>query len=222
MKNKRVFLGRNYHRLPPLDLLAVQKESWEKFLAQDLAQGLANISPVVDQSGNWELSFENVYISDPVRSEKEARRRNLSYTVAVETEASLLYKPTGQSWQKRVYLFDLPQMTARGTFIINGVERCLVSQITRAPGVYFTQEVDKRTSRLLSQAEIRPLFGSWLEFLVAPNETIWMRIDRRRKLPVTLLLRGLGIESDEELIHEFSDFLIPTIEADNTKTRQRR
>ena len=220
MKNKRVFLGRNYHRLPPLDLLAVQKESWEKFLAQDLARGLANISPVVDQSGNWELSFDNVYISEPLRSEKEARRRNLSYTVAVETEASLLYKPTSQSWQKRVYLFDLPQMTARGTFIINGVERCLVSQVTRAPGVYFTQEVDKRTSRLLSQAEIRPLFGSWLEFLVAPNETIWMRIDRRRKLPVTLLLRGLGIESDEELIHEFSDFLIPTIEADNTKTRQ--
>ena len=98
MKNKRVFLGRNYHRLPPLDLLAVQRESWEKFLAQGLARGLANISPVVDQSGNWELSFENVYISEPLRSER-TRRRNL-YTVAVETEASLLYKPTNQSWQK--------------------------------------------------------------------------------------------------------------------------
>jgi len=219
-KKGRIFLGRKYSNLPPLDLLAIQKESWQQFLDKEIRKGLDSISPIKDRSGKkWQLTLGEYYISPPNLLIEEAIKKRLSYTVSVEIDVVLTYKPNGRTWSKRVYLFDLPQMTPRGTFIINGVERAIVTQITRAPGVYFTLEVDKRTSRAMARAEIRPLHGSWLELMVGSNDVISVRIDRRRKLPVTLFLRALGLTDDQKIINQFSDFIIPTLAADPTKTR---
>jgi len=219
-KKRRFFLGRKYSALPSLDLLAIQKESWQQFLDKGIRKGLDSISPIEDRSGKkWQLTLGECYISSPTISIEEALKKRLSYNVPVEIDVALTHKLSGRIWSKKIYLFDLPQMTPRGTFIINGVERAIVIQITRAPGVYFSLEVDKRTGRAMAQAEIRPLYGSWLEFMVGNNDVISVRIDRRHKLPVTLFLRALGLIDDKEIIGQFSDFIIPTLAVDSAKTR---
>jgi len=220
-KKGRIFLGKKYSSLPKLDLLAIQKDSWRWFLEKGIKDGLQRVSPIEDQSGKrWELVIGDHYLTSPRQTLEEAIAKRQTFAVSVEADISLTYKPTGKTWQKRVYLFDLPQMTEEGTFIINGVERAIVTQITRAPGVYFTQEIDRRTSRALSQAEIRPLHGSWLEMLVDNNDVISLRIDRRRKMPVTLLLKALGMVDEKEIIERFSDYIVPTLNQDSTKSRE--
>jgi len=219
-KGNKVFLGKKYSKLPPLDLLAVQKRSWHDFLRKGIADGLKAISPIGDQTGErWQLTLGDYHISSANVAPQEAIRRGISYTVSVECDILLENLQTGRTWEKRVFLFDLPQMTQRGTFIINGVERCIVSQITRAPGVYFTQEVDKRTGKTLYGAEIRPLHGSWLEFLTSHNNVIFARIDRRRKFPVTVILKALGMNR-KEIVDRFGEAILPTLKEDITETKE--
>ncbi|MDD3679869.1 MAG: DNA-directed RNA polymerase subunit beta, partial [Candidatus Shapirobacteria bacterium] len=219
-EKQRVILGKKYSRLPKLDLLAVQRESWQKFLKDGIADGLKGISPVKDQTGErWQLILGDYHISSANVVPQEAIRRGISYSVSVECDITLKSLQTGRTWQKRTFLFDLPQMTQRGTFIINGVERCIVSQVTRSPGVYFTQNLDKRTGKILYEAEIRPLYGSWLEFVSNNNNVISARIDRRRKFTATLILKALGMTS-KEIIDRFGETIIPTLDSDTTETRQ--
>ncbi len=219
-KNNQVVLGKKYFKLPPLDLLAVQKDSWQEFLKDGIAEGLNGISPVKDQTGQrWQLDLGDYHISETNTTSQEAIRRGLSYTVSVDCDITLTSLQTGRTWQKRTFLFDLPQMTQRGTFIINGVERCIVSQVTRAPGVYFTDDVDKRTGKTLYEAEIRPLFGSWLEFVSNNDNVISARIDRRRKFSATVILKALGMSS-QEIVDQLGETIVPTLNNDTTETRQ--
>ncbi len=227
-KTQRVCWGKSYKNLPPLDLLAVQRESWEWFLNEGISRALAEISPINDFTGkNWELSFGRHSFGKERCSIIEALRKGLTYDKPLKVEAVLVNKKTGKETKKEVFLGDIPQMTSSCTFIINGVERGVVNQIVRSPGVFFTGEIDPVSGRMLYQAEIRPIHGSWLEFMVERNDTLTVRIDRRKKFPVTTLLRVFSLSTDEEILAAFEkeprevvNFLLNSLEKDPTKTQQ--
>ncbi|MGB9706808.1 MAG: DNA-directed RNA polymerase subunit beta [Microgenomates group bacterium] len=227
-KGQRICWGKISKNLPPLDLLAIQRESWEWFLTEGISEALAEISPINDFTGkNWELSFGNHSFGKERCSISDALRKGLTYDRPLKVEAVLVNKKTGKESRKEVFLGDIPQMTPACTFIINGIERGVVNQIVRSPGVFFTGEIDPPTGRMLYKAEIRPVHGSWLEFMVIRNDTVVVRIDRRRKFPATILLRIFGFSTDEEILAAFANqpkevinFLLNTLEKDPTKTQQ--
>lgn len=220
-KTQRIFWGRQHPHLPPLDLIQVQGESWHWFLQEGIGICFQAISPVEDFTGkNWRLDFGDYLLGKPKLNPSQAQKKGLSYTLPLRINTQLTNKQTGKTVKQVVFLADLPRMTPHGTFIINGIERCVVNQIVRSPGVYFTTTLDPTTGKTLAQAEIRPIRGSWLEFFVGRNEVISVRIDRRRKFAATTLLRAAGISEDEQLIKTFGDFISPTLESDSTKTSQ--
>jgi len=224
----RVCWGKTYDVLPPLDLIAVQKESWEWFKKEGLGEALKEISPIEDFAGkNWQLELLDYSLSEPVRSIKEAREKGLSYERSLKVRAKLINKQTGKEVEQEVFMGDIPEMTPRGTFIINGIERCVINQLVRAPGVYFSGEIDPHTGKTLYTAEIRPIKGSWLEFFIAKNDVVSVRVDRRRKFPATVLLRAFGFSTDEEIYNVFSNLdergrslIEKTIKFDPTKTKE--
>lgn len=226
--SKRLYWGKNYKTLPPLDLLAVQKESYQWFLSEGITEALQEISPIRDFTGkNWELSFGKHALGKPKYTSQEAIRKGVTFDCPLKVEATLINKKTGKKSKKEVFLGDIPQMTEVGTFIINGVVRCVVNQLIRSPGVFFSGEIDRVTGRMLYTAELRPLHGSWLEFMVNRNDVVSIRIDRRRKFSVTTLLRVFGLSTDEEILAAFAeqqkegrDFLVATLEKDPTKTKE--
>jgi DNA-directed RNA polymerase subunit beta len=226
--NSRVFLGKKFPNLPPLDLTAVQKESWQNFLEQGVKEAINEISEIEDFTGkNWLLELEEHKFSPPKLTPTEAKRKGLTYESSLSVKASLTNKQTGKKITQEVFLGEIPQMTLEGTFVVNGIERVVVNQIVRSPGVFFTGDIDPVTGRMLYMAEIRPIRGSWLEFFVSRNDVISVRIDRRRKFPVTTLIRAVGLASDEELFKAFSEvekkersFIAATIEKDPTKTKE--
>lgn len=218
-KSQRISWGSEYPHLQPLDLTSVQRESWQWFLEEGISNCFQSISPVEDFTGkNWTLEFGDYLLGKPKMTPSEAKEKGLSYTAPLKINARLINKQTGKTSKQTVFLTDLPWMTFQGTFIINGIERCVVNQIVRSPGVYFTAAVDQATGKMLAQAEIRPIRGSWLEFFVGRDEAVSVRIDRRRKFAVSTLLRAAGVTKDEELIKVFGDFITPTLENDSTKT----
>lgn len=225
-KAERIYWGKTYKNLPPLDLLAVQRDSFQWFLTEGIFQALAEVSPIVDFTGkNWELYFGSHTFGKEKITITEALRKGLTYDRPLKVQTVLGNKKTGKENKKEVFLGDIPQMTPNGTFIINGIERGVVNQIVRSPGVFFTGEVDPATGRMLYNAEIRPIHGSWLEFMVGRNDVITVRIDRRRKFPVTTLLRAFGLSTDEEILNAFPEtsgqnFLLTTLEKDSTKTQE--
>lgn len=225
--SERIYWGNTDANLPTLDLIAVQKESYYWFIKQGIAELLAEISPVEDFTGkNWILSFGNHSFESPRYSPEECLAKGLTFDSPLKVETYLTNKQTGKQVRQEVFLGDIPSMTENGTFIINGVERCIVNQLVRSPGVYFTGDTDPITGKLIYTGEVRPLFGSWLDFSMTRNDLLTVRIDRRRKYAVTTLLRALGISSDEEILSVFSDtekkvpYLTKTIEKDPTKTRE--
>ncbi len=228
IKKERIYWGKSYKKLPSLDLLAVQRESYEWFLNEGIAQAIAEISPITDFTGkNWEIHFGKHSFGKDRCSISEAIRKGLSFDRPLKVEAVLLNKRTGRQNKKEVFFGDIPQMTETATFIINGIERGVVNQIIRSPGVFFSGEVDPVTGRMLYGAELRPVHGSWLEFMVGRNDVILVRIDRRRKFPVTTLLRVFGLSTDEEILAALSgeqkegqNFTLATLEKDSTKNQQ--
>ncbi|MDP3998826.1 MAG: DNA-directed RNA polymerase subunit beta [bacterium] len=219
--------GREYSLLPSLDLTHLQKEAYQEFLEKGIADTLSEISPLEDFTGrNWALTFGEHSIGQPRLTPQEARDKGLTYDISLKVEVVLTNKQTGENIKQEVFLADLPKMTDDGTFIINGIERCVVNQIVRSPGAYFTGTIDMTTGRTLYTAEIRPLRGSWLEFSVTRGDVLIARIDRRRKFPATTFLRALGVGSDEEILKIFTDvnnksehqFIPATLEKDNTKS----
>jgi DNA-directed RNA polymerase beta' subunit len=225
IKNDRVSWGKNYQNLPSLDLLSIQKESYQWFLTEGINQALAEISPVIDFTGkNWELHFGKHSFGKIKRTIFEAISKGLTYDCPLKVEVVLVNKQTGRETKKEVFLGDIPQMTPNGTFVVNGIERGVVNQIVRSPGVFFSGDVDPVTSRMLYRAEIRPIHGSWLEFMMGRNNLLSVRIDRRRKFPVTTLLRVFGLSTDEQILEAFpqeeaKDFLLSTLEKDPTKAQ---
>ena len=203
---KRYNWGKKVDILPKLDLTKVQLESYKYFIENGIQELLQEISPVEDFTGkNWSLAFGKHYFENPRYSPSECLEKGLTFDSPLKAETTLMNKQTGKEVRQDVFLGDIPTMTQNGTFIINGVERCIVNQIVRSPGVYFTGDTDPTTGKMLYLAEVRPLFGSWLDFSVSRNDVLLVRIDRRRKYAATTLLRAMGLSSDEQIIKLFSD-----------------
>lgn len=203
---KRLYWGREYKDLPQLDLTLVQRESYQWFLEQGIHELLTEVSPITDFTGkNWELALGDYYFGQPRLTPKLAREKGLTYDMPLRVSATLTNKQTGHHVAQEVFLGDVPTMTEHGTFIINGIERCVVNQLVRSPGIYFTGTVDPTTGRTLHSAEIRPMHGSWLEFIVTRNNVLMVRIDRRRKFVATTFLRAIGFSTNEEIISAFAD-----------------
>lgn len=212
--------------LKPLDLTSVQRESYQWFLKQGIADLFSGISPIEDFTGkNWLLEFSEHSFGAPKYTYKDALEKGVTFDAPLKLKATLINRQTGRRQTQEVFLGDIPQMTVNGTFVINGVERCIVNQIVRSPGVFFAGEVDRITGRMLHTAEIRPEHGSWLDFSVNRNDVITVRIDRKRKFPITTFLRAIGIEGDTEILDLFKvadidnkhKYIKATIEKDPTR-----
>ncbi len=220
--------GKKEDDLPKLDLTLVQRESWQWFLTFGIAEELKNISPIDDFTGkNWQLLFSEHSLGKPSITASHAQAKGLTYSSPLKITATLINKKTGKEITQEVFLGDLPQMTSRGTFIINGIERAVINQIVRSPGVYFAGEVEPASGRSLYSGEIRPLHGTWLEFEVTKGDLIYARIDRRKKVLATTLLRAFGLETDEEIKNLFKDvdidknhkYIETTLSKDSTKSK---
>ncbi|RLC35579.1 DNA-directed RNA polymerase subunit beta [Candidatus Shapirobacteria bacterium] len=219
-QNKRVVWGKKHPNLPKLNLIHLQKDSWNEFLKNDLEKTIKSISPTSDYtSNNWLLELKEIFVDSPKFSPDFAKSKGLNYSVPLRLQTKLTNKRTGQTKEENVFLLNLPTMTAEGTFIINGIERGIINQLVRSPGIYFTKETDKSTGKTLFNAEIRPTRGSWLEFFVGKKNVIFARIDRKKKMPATVLLRATCGMSDKDLVKEFSDFIGDTIQADPSKNK---
>jgi len=190
--------------MPMPDLIEVQKNSYNWFLEEGLADLFEEISPVTDYTGrDLELYFENYYLDEPKFTEVESREKNTTYEAPLRVKVNLKNKRTGQSSTQEIFLGDFPLMTNNGTFIVNGIERVVVSQLIRSAGVIFTSDFNK--GKKLYGAKIIPNRGAWLEIETDANNVLWVRIDRKRKVAVTSLLRAFGIETDEEIKELFKD-----------------
>ncbi len=198
--------GKTHSALPQLDMLAIQKKSYELFQTHGIAEILKEISPVDDFTGkNWSLAFHEHKIDKATLDPETALEKGLTYSAPLTVKVSLLNKKTEENHSAKVFLGDIPQMTERGTFIINGIERAVVNQLVRSPGVFFTGTPDPITGKTLYSAEIRPVHGSWLEFAITRYGTITVKIDRRRKFLATTFLRALGLSDNAAIKERFKD-----------------
>ena len=181
------------------DLIEVQKNSYERFLKEDLREVLNDVSPIYDFNGNLKLEFVDYSLDKtPKYSLEECRERDMTYATALKVLVRLTNNETGEVKESEVFMGDFPLMTEHGTFIINGGERVIVSQLVRSPGVYYRESIDKAGKHLFD-TQVIPSRGAWLEYELDSNDVIWVRVDRARKLPVTSLLRALGYGSDEQI-----------------------
>ena len=181
------------------DLIEVQKNSYERFLKEDLREVLNDVSPIYDFNGNLKLEFVDYSLDKtPKYSLEECRERDMTYATALKVLVRLTNNETGEVKESEVFMGDFPLMTEHGTFIINGGERVIVSQLVRSPGVYYRESIDKAGKHLFD-TKVIPSRGAWLEYEIDSNDVIWVRVDRARKLPVTSLLRALGYGSDEQI-----------------------
>lgn len=223
----RIYLGTK-DNLETLDLVEIQKQSWENFLNRGLPDILHEFFPIEDYTKkNFILELESVYFGDPRHSLEDCFKKKLTYQFPVYLKVKLINKKKNVAKKQDVYFFNLPQMTSRGTFVINGIERAIINQIARSPGVYFTAEIDKATGVTVYNAEVRPYIGAWLDFTISKNNLIEAKINKRRKFLATVFIRSLKELSDAEIINLFSSldkellnkFILPTLEKDTSKTK---
>lgn len=202
-KVQRENWGKSHKVLPPLDLIELQQESYDWFLAKGVEESLKEVNGekgIEDFTGkNWALSFHDHRFGTAKYTPTQAKAKAVSYDMPLYAQATLVNKRTGEEQTQEVFLGDMPVMTDVGTFIINGIERAIITQLVRAPGVFFLGDEDPNSRRILYRAELRPLRGSWLEMTVGRRDIITVKIDRRRKMPVTVLLRALGYETDDDI-----------------------
>jgi len=201
---ERRFFTDSKESMPMPDLIEIQKDSYKWFLDEGLAELFDEISPITDfNNRDLELYFEDYFLDKPKFSEVESRAKNITYEAPLRVKTTLLNKRTGHKIKQEVFLGDFPLMTDKGTFIINGIERVVVSQLIRSAGVMFTSDFIK--GKKYYGAKIIPNRGAWLEIETDPNKVIWVRIDRKRKVAVTSLMRAFGIVTDEEIKKFFKD-----------------
>lgn len=197
--------GKHFPLLPQLDLLSVQKESYKWFEEKGIGEVLQEVSPIDDFTGkNWTLTFKDYRIGEPSNTPEVCLYKGITFDAPLYVKATLLNKKTNAEIDQEVFLGDIPKMTERGTFIINGIERAIVNQLVRSPGVFFTGMPDVVTGQPLFTAEIRPVHGSWLEFSTTRYETITVKIDRRRKFLSSTFLRAIGISENDLIKEKFS------------------
>ena len=202
--NARKYFGQSYESMPLPDLIEIQKRSYDWFMKEGLKELFDEISPIRDFIGrDLEIYFGNYYLDEPKFDEVTSKRKNLSFESPLRVEVRLSNKRTGKSVEQEVFLGDFPLMTERGTFIINGIERVVVSQLIRSAGVFFTSQIINE--RKYYGAKIIPNRGSWLEIETDVNNVIWVKIDRKRKVAISSLLRAFGYSTDEEITNLFKD-----------------
>ena len=186
------------------NLIQVQIESFNWFRGEGLRELFREVSPIQDfTGGRFELDFIDHEFQDPKYSEQECRQREITYSAPMYVTARLTVKDTDEKKEQKLFLGDIPIMTSNGTFVINGAERVVVSQLVRSPGVYFTTEEDAATGRILAMAKFVPYRGAWLEFETSNKDVVSVKVDRKRKIPVTTLLRAIGLSTDKELLETF-------------------
>ena len=181
------------------DLIEVQKNSYRRFLEVDMREVLDDVSPIVDYTENLSLEFVDYSLDEPKNSVERCKERDMTYAAPLKVFVRLKNRETGEIKESDVFMGDFPLMTEHGTFIINGAERVIVSQLVRSPGVYYEDQIDKAGKHLFSTTVI-PNRGAWLEYETDSNDVLWVRIDRARKLPITLILRALGYGTDQEIV----------------------
>ena len=200
------------------DLLEIQKKSYNSFIKEGIKEVFQDLFPVENFSGTLSLEFGDYHFDEPKYSIKESKDRESTYSAPLRVEVRLFNRETGEVKEQEIFMGDMPIMTDSGTFIINGAERVIVSQLVRSPSVYFNHEIDKNGRELIT-SQIIPNRGTWLEFEVDARDVLYVRIDRTRKVPITTLLRAFGLSSDEEILNMFGedDYLKNTIAKDSTK-----
>ncbi len=202
------------------NLIEVQKNSYNWFLEKGLREVFDDISPITDYTENLVLEFVDYYLDDkPKYSEEECKERDVTYSKPLKVRVRLINRETGEVKEQEVFMGDFPIMTDKGTFIINGAERVIVSQLVRSPGVYYAEQIDKTGKKLFS-ATLIPNRGAWLEYETDSNDIVYVRVDRTRKINITVLLRALGYGTDveiKELLGE-DERLLATIDSDNTNS----
>ena len=219
-KRKRMSFSKIKEIADVPNLIEIQVDSYKWFLEEGLKEVFDDISPIEDYTGNLILEFVDYSLDEnPKYDIEECKERDATYCAPLKVKVRLINKETGEIKEQEVFMGDFPLMTERGTFVINGAERVIVSQLVRSPSVYYAEERDKTGKRLISSTVI-PNRGAWLEYETDSNDVISVRVDRTRKQPVTVLLRALGIGSDAEIIELLGEDerLSATLEKDNTNT----
>ena len=211
----------DYIEMP--NLIKVQRDSYDWFVEEGLGEVLKDISPIEDYSGNLVLEFFDYYMEDKTKyTLEEAKERDATYSTRLHVKVRLINRETGEIKEQEIYLGDFPLMTDSGTFIINGAERVVVSQLVRSPGCYYDEIFDTKTGKKTYTSTVMPLRGAWLEYETDGNDIFWVRVDRTRKVPVTTLLRAIGIVSDDQIRELFGEeeLLTATIAKDPIKTQE--
>lgn len=219
-KNVRMSYSKIDEVLDMPNLIEVQKDSYKWFLDEGLREVFRDVSPITDYTGNLILEFVDYSLDEnPKYSVEECKERDTTFSAPLKVKVRLINKETGEVKEQDIFMGDFPLMTDNGTFIINGAERVIVSQLVRSPGIYYTMKFDKTGKKLFSNTVI-PNRGAWLEYETDSNDVISVRIDRTRKLPITVLLRALGFGTDMEIMELLGEEegIIATIQKDNTKT----
>ncbi len=215
--------------LPIPNLIELQLDSFQWFIEKGLRELFDEISPIKDFTAKvMELQFLDYEFGEPKYSEEECRTKDLTYSRPLYVNVELLIKETGEIQRQRVYMGDYPWMTNQGTFVINGAERVVVSQLVRSPGVYYSELEDPASGRMLFSAKVIPNRGAWLEFETNNKDQLWVKVDRKRKIAATTLLRAVGYEENDSIAALFSGvdadpdhpFVANTLDKDLTKTQQ--
>jgi DNA-directed RNA polymerase subunit beta len=217
---------RSYARISEVlelpNLIEIQTASYQWFLDEGLREMFQDISPIEDFTGNLSLEFIDYSLGEPKYSVPESKERDVTYSAPLRVKVRLINKETGEVKDQDVFMGDFPLMTETGTFVINGAERVIVSQLVRSPSVYYSGKVDKNGKKGFS-ATVIPNRGAWLEYETDAKDVVYVRIDRTRKLPVTVLLRALGFGSDQEILDLLgeNEYLRNTLDKDNTETTEK-
>ena len=220
-KNTRMTFSKINEVIDMPNLIEIQKDSYKWFVEEGLKEVFRDMSAITDYSGNLQLTFVDYHLDEtPKYDVTECKARDTTYAAPLRVTARLVNVEKDEIKESEVSMGDFPLMTESGTFVINGAERAIVSQLVRSPGVYYAEKIDEKTGKKLYSSTIIPNRGAWLEYETAPSDVLYVRIDKNRKLPITTFMRALGIGTNEQLRALFGDDerFAATIEADDTKT----
>ncbi len=229
MQKTNKFQRYNFGRISKImempHLLDIQRESFQWFLDEGLVAALRDISPIEDFTGNLSLEFVDYRFDEDITTPDECRMQDMSYTAPLRVMSRFVNKETGEMKEQEVFMGDIPMMTDKGTFVINGTERVVVSQLVRSPGVYFDTDIDKKTERDIYMCKVIPTRGSWIELETDKKNIAYVRIDRRRKFLLTIFLKALGFGNNKDLIELFGPFdkencIKNTLDKDVTETEK--
>ncbi|HVE75249.1 MAG TPA: DNA-directed RNA polymerase subunit beta [Actinomycetota bacterium] len=214
----------SFARIPEIqqlpDLIAIQRDSFDWFLNEGLKETFRDISPIEDFTGNLQLEFADHRFEEPKHSAEECKEKDMTFSSSLFVTSRFMNKETGEIKEQTVFMGDFPMMSDKGTFIINGTERVVVSQLVRSPGVYFDRALDKTSDRELFSVKVIPARGAWLEFETDKKDFVGVRIDRKRKQHVTVLLKAMGMSSDEIAALFDADSIHATLEKDHIETTE--